>query len=439
MLEQSLLGLLVMYAKRELMNDDALVFVEESVKISAEADNPWHILIVDDDEGIHTVTKLALDSVVINNRPLSFTSVYSAGEAKELLATRQDFCLVFLDVVMEHDQAGLEVVEYIRQVLENHMIRVIIRTGEPGAAPERMIIDNYDINDYKEKTELNVTRLYTSVRSSLLQYEQISNLYDYQYDLESVIEEKVKEMQVQEAALFESSKHAQMGELLSMIAHQWRQPLSRIGAVISQMQLGISLETMKTEEMTGLLGTAEDYVQNLSKIIKDFQNLYFPEENKNYLAVNSMIENSINLLADSLSEQGTKVDLNLNLEKVPELNIELKQVFMNIIKNAFDQIVKKQVTDGTIDIRVFNDEKSLYVEVEDNAGAEGDVLDQSLFEPYVSNAEEKHGKGLGLYVCKMIVEKHCKGKISVKPGTAGACFTVVLPLNDSESKTDIFV
>lgn len=412
------------------MGDNTLVFADEAEIDTATLSDPWEILIVDDEEGVHSVTKLALDGVVIHERKLSFTSVYSAKEAKELLARREDFCLVFLDVVMEHDQAGLEVVEYIRKELKNFMMRVIIRTGEPGSAPERMIIDNYDINDYKEKTELNVTKLYTSVRSSLLQYEQISDLYAYQNNLQSILEKKLQELQVQESALFESNKQAQMGELLSMIAHQWRQPLSRIGAVIGQMQMGLSLENLTPQAMQELLVSAEDYVQNLSKIIKDFQSLYAPSTHKSYQAIDFMIDNTILVLDESLKDKGIKVSVDLSqLDGIPELNVELKQVFMNIIKNAYDEIVKKRKENGTIEVRAYHERGNLFIEIEDNAGL-GLELDENIFDAYVSDATAKHGKGLGLYICRIIVEKKCEGTISVKEGKNGACFTLTLPKSD---------
>ena len=256
------------------MSDDSLTFIAEDEPVSGNLSPAWNILIVDDDEDVHAVTKLALQKVIVNERPLHFTSVYSGEEAKRLLGQDQNFELIFLDVVMETDQAGLEVVEFIRKDLKNEMMRIIIRTGEPGSAPERMIIDSYDINDYKEKTELNVTKLYTTVRSSLLQYEQIDKLSKRQENLQKIIDEKIEESKIQQLALFESNRHLQMGELLNMIAHQWRQPLARIGAVMGHIQVGIALETLSFEEIVPLVSSAEGYLQNLSKIINDFQNIY---------------------------------------------------------------------------------------------------------------------------------------------------------------------
>jgi C4-dicarboxylate-specific signal transduction histidine kinase len=406
--------------------DDELMFMDESEDESYSSEHPWRILIVDDDPDIHTVTKLALAKVMISDRPLEFTSVYSAKEARELLDEDEDFALLFLDIVMESDHAGLDVVQHIRNELKNSMIRIIIRTGEPGTSPERMIIDNYDINDYKEKTELSATKLYTTIRSSLLQFEQLESLYVYQNSLETIIEEKAKKINIQEMALFESNKQAQMGELLSMIAHQWRQPLSRIGAVIGQMKMGVSLETMNSEELEKNLDTAENHIQHLSRIIKEFQNLYFPDEKKSYVSLSSIVQNGLNILKDSFDENGIKLELDNSASSSVNINMEFQQVFVNIIKNAFDVLLDREVKDALVTVSIKEEGKTLIVEIEDNAGLVN-TLDDKIFEPYVSSSEEKNGKGLGLYISKMIVEKHCQGSIHVEMGSAGACFKIEVP------------
>jgi diguanylate cyclase (GGDEF)-like protein len=155
---------------------DELVFLKEDVSES-EITQPWKILIVDDESSVHDVTKLALHRFTFNDRPLEFTSVYSKKEAAKVLEN-EDFAVAFVDVIMESDEAGLELVNIIRNDIGNERIRIIIRTGQPGSAPERFIIDNYDINDYKEKTELTSDHLYTTLRTALSQYAQLEELAD---------------------------------------------------------------------------------------------------------------------------------------------------------------------------------------------------------------------------------------------------------------------
>jgi diguanylate cyclase (GGDEF)-like protein len=156
------------------MSDDELLFAPEEEVTLSEA--PWTVLIVDDDAEVHSFTKLALHDFTYERKPLHFLSAYSAAEATELMKQRDDIAVILLDVVMETDTAGLDFVETIRYHFNNATVRIIIRTGQPGVAPERFVIDHYDINDYKEKTELTTDRLYTTIRSALSQYKQIIEL-----------------------------------------------------------------------------------------------------------------------------------------------------------------------------------------------------------------------------------------------------------------------
>src|SRR5438045_6147767 len=114
---------------------------------------PWKVLIVDDEPEVHNVTRLVLSNFRFEERPLKFLSAYSGREAVELLAAQPDVAVMLLDVVMESDQAGLDVVKRVRSELANPFVRIVLRTGQPGQAPEHHVIANYDINDYKDQTE----------------------------------------------------------------------------------------------------------------------------------------------------------------------------------------------------------------------------------------------------------------------------------------------
>lgn len=157
------------------MAEDELLFSPEE-EDETSGNSPWIILIVDDDAEVHSFTRLALRTFTYEDKPLEFLSAYSAREASEILTQRDDIAVILLDVVMETPTAGLDLVETIRYRFKNTMTRIIIRTGQPGVAPERFVIDHYDINDYKEKTELTSERLYVTIRSALSQYKQIIEL-----------------------------------------------------------------------------------------------------------------------------------------------------------------------------------------------------------------------------------------------------------------------
>ena len=136
----------------------------------------WRVLIVDDDVDVHAVTRLALRNVTFKGRELELFSAYSGVEGFQILRDTPDIALVLLDVVMETDDAGLILARRIREELGNQIVRVVLRTGQPGQAPEQRVIIEYDINDYKAKTELTTQKLFTTVISALRAYESLMML-----------------------------------------------------------------------------------------------------------------------------------------------------------------------------------------------------------------------------------------------------------------------
>lgn len=149
---------------------------------------PWKVLVVDDEPDIHSLTRLNLREFSFAQRPLELLSAHSAAEAMTLLREQDDIAVALVDVVMETDDAGLKLVRSIREELNNALIRLIIRTGQPGVAPERYVIDNYDIDDYKDKTELTVQKLYTAVRSALKSYRDLKSIELNRAGLENILD-----------------------------------------------------------------------------------------------------------------------------------------------------------------------------------------------------------------------------------------------------------
>ncbi|UXI66828.1 DUF3369 domain-containing protein [Tahibacter amnicola] len=163
--------------------EDRLEFAEEPVR----ALQPWKVLIVDDEPEVHNVTRLVLGNFRFAERPLLLMSAYSSREAEKLLAQHEDTAVVLLDVVMESEQAGLELVRTIREQLGNHFVRIVLRTGQPGQAPEHEVIAAYDINDYKEKTELTAQKLATTLYAALRAYRDMRTIEANRRGLEHVI------------------------------------------------------------------------------------------------------------------------------------------------------------------------------------------------------------------------------------------------------------
>lgn len=192
-----------------MFKDGKLTFKDEvKATISSSKERFWNILIVDDEPGIHEITKLALASFKFERKKCNFISAYSAEEAKTILQTTPNIALALIDVVMETEDAGLELVNHIRNELKNRLLRIILRTGQPGQAPEEKVIHDYDINDYKSKGELTTQKLYTSVLTSLRAYRDMVAIEKNRQGLKKIIQsstciEKISSLEVFLSAVLE--------------------------------------------------------------------------------------------------------------------------------------------------------------------------------------------------------------------------------------------
>ena len=193
------------------------------LKLKAATDTPvqtkllkrdWRILVVDDDAEVHSVTRMILGKIHYKGRNIELLSVHSAAEARTLLEQEHDIAAVLLDVVMETDDAGLRLVKVIREELNNQAIRIILRTGQPGQAPEERVIVDYDINDYKAKSELTAQKLFTTVIAALRSYETILSLEKTRVGLEKILDSTSTLFQVHSIQQFASGVLTQLSAFL---------------------------------------------------------------------------------------------------------------------------------------------------------------------------------------------------------------------------------
>jgi signal transduction histidine kinase len=169
--------------------DDVLHLIDDTGTAAEDsAARKWKIAVIDDDPAVHDGTRFALSDYSLNGQGLEILSAYSAAEGRKLMSAHADIAAVLLDVIMETDVAGLELVEFIRNELENETVRIILRTGQPGQAPERRVIVQYDINDYKAKTELTADKLFTSLTAALRSYQQLERMVQTRRGLEIIID-----------------------------------------------------------------------------------------------------------------------------------------------------------------------------------------------------------------------------------------------------------
>ncbi len=169
--------------------DDVLHLIEDTGAAPEDTSaRKWKIAVIDDDHAVHEGTRFALSDYSLNGQGLEILSAYSAAEGRALMRAHPDIAAVLLDVIMETDVAGLDLVEYIRNEIKNETVRIILRTGQPGQAPERRVIVQYDINDYKAKTELTADKLFTSLTAALRSYQQLERMVQTRRGLEIIID-----------------------------------------------------------------------------------------------------------------------------------------------------------------------------------------------------------------------------------------------------------
>ena len=253
--------------------------------------------------------------------------------------------------------------------------------------------------------------------------------------LANELDHRVKE---QSAQLIKQSKMAQMGELLSMIAHQWRQPLSTIAAVAINIQMRVGLFNVEKadresfEELTAFvntkLGDIDKYTQSLSQTIDDFKNLYKSGTNLIDYPVTKPIEDALDLIQISLTTEKIKIEKFYHTqEKVHIQNSEIMQVIVSIIKNAQDNFKEKKIKNPIISITTTQTQDVVAISIDDNGGGIDEDAMESIFNPYFSTKHEKNGTGLGLYMCKLIIERSHKGSVTAKNTSIGASFLIELP------------
>ncbi len=243
---------------------------------------------------------------------------------------------------------------------------------------------------------------------------------------ERVAKEVIKNID-KEKQLVQQSRMALMGEMLSMIAHQWRQPLNAISATSASIELKAGLNRLDNASAIEKAQDISDFTQHLSETIDDFRNFFKSNKEKKETSYDEIIKSVMGIIKVSLINKNIQLSQDLNChETFVTYSNEVKQVVLNLIKNAEDVLLEKEVEDPYIKIETYTKEGQYTLKVSDNAGGVPKEIIDNIFDPYFSTKKSKEGTGLGLYMSKMIIEEHCGGELSVQNDKDGAVFSVVL-------------
>ncbi|MBN2817076.1 MAG: PAS domain-containing protein [Campylobacterales bacterium] len=237
-----------------------------------------------------------------------------------------------------------------------------------------------------------------------------------------------KELQVKNDLMIAQSRYAEMGEMISMIAHQWRQPLSVITMNVNNVLVDIELDNFDINSLKESLVDINAQALHLSKTIDDFRNFFRPDKVKEIIGLEEVFWQAYGVIRKSLESHNIEIETDFrNVTKVQVFTRELQQVFINLLKNAKEAMESNKTQSKKITVKIFQDTGSVFLEMCDNGGGVPQGVIEKIFEPYFSTKDEKNGTGLGLYMSKMIVEKHLQGTLSVENSLEGSCFRIQLP------------
>jgi signal transduction histidine kinase len=279
-----------------------------------------------------------------------------------------------------------------------------------------------------------LTSFYESNRRSLY-----ALLNEQNENLEVRVAQMVKEEQAKNELLLKQSRQAQMGEMIGVIAHQWKQPLAAISSASSSASFNLSFMNHDSKEsieescqfVDDRMNAIAAYVETLTDTMDDFRNFFKPDKSADSVCCSVVVEKALHILQSSLDSKSVKVTTFYETtESVEIFANELMQVVLNIVKNAQDNFVEQEVNSGEINIKVIESEIYQEIHICDNGGGIPKEHIDNIFDSYFTTKSESHGTGIGLYMSKMIVDDHHNGNISVYNNSEGACFIIKIPLDN---------
>ena len=259
--------------------------------------------------------------------------------------------------------------------------------------------------------------------------EKTGELKELNNTLEIRVKEEVQKRAEQERLLIEKSKFIALGEMISNIAHQWRQPLSELSAIILNIKFRYMMKKLDLETMSQKSKDAEKLLDYMSNTIDDFRNFFMPDKSKKKFNIKESIKDVLNIIGKTLQNQHIHLTITFDEDiKVLGYKNEFEQVVLNILSNAKDALIENSIKNPTIKISVSKEMDWAKIYIDDNGNGIKIEPIEKIFEPYVSTKEESNGTGIGLYMSKIIIEKNMQGKIVAINRAEGARFTIRLPI-----------
>jgi len=420
----------------QLFSDSAPEGIEKEI-IKPEFSGPaWKVMVVDDEEDIHSVTRIALKSFSYRDRGIEFIHSHSAEESKPLIRNNPDIAVILLDVVMETNTAGLDLLKFIRDDVHLKYTQIILRTGYPGYAPEREVIVSYEINDYKTKTELTAFKLFTLVLASLRAYDSVTELERMRLGLEDKVKERTAELEQKNLQIMEMDQ--MKTRFFSNVSHEFRTPLTLIIGpledILSKEDLTeknqVAMERMHRNAVR-LLGLINQLL-DLSKLDAGSMRLEMSESD--ILRFSRLIISSFQPLADRKNIQ-YEVDIPAKEYITYFDHDKLEKILTNLLSNAFKYTPEEGEVNCQVKIESRGKEKDqdfMNIRISDSGpGIPIGMVDKIFDRFYQVEGSWQHssgGTGIGLSLTRELVGlQHGQIKVESVEGK-GSTFTIVIPL-----------
>jgi len=249
--------------------------------------------------------------------------------------------------------------------------------------------------------------------------------------LENKVKEELEKNREKEQLLVQKSKFIALGEMISNIAHQWRQPLSEISSILMYIKFKHSINKLDDKTMQVKAEEANKVLDYMSHTIDDFRNFFMPKKEKEEFYLYKVLDSVMRIVSSSLKSNKINVEINIdkNIKLTTYLN-EYEQVILNILKNAKDALIEKNIKNPNIKITAYEESEYVVLFIEDNAGGITVEPKGKIYEPYFTTKDGSNGTGIGLYMSKIIIDKNMKGKLRVRNTRHGAKFGIHVPKNN---------
>ncbi|RLA72959.1 MAG: hypothetical protein DRG78_23175 [Epsilonproteobacteria bacterium] len=254
-----------------------------------------------------------------------------------------------------------------------------------------------------------------------------SELNQLKKTLELRVKEQVEELDRRHKFMAQQSRLASMGEMLSSIAHQWRQPLNRINSNVSVLKSVVRRDMIEPEILTEQTEQIEQNTKYMSDTIEDFANFFHPDKIKTKFSLQTAIKKALELINQRTNNVKFKINSTKNIELF-SFEKEYIQVLLIILNNAIDNFTLQEIKEPKIDIIIKEQDDNVILYISDNGGGIDERVIEYIFDPYYTTKFAKEGTGLGLYMAKMIIENSMLGELLVNNQNVGACFEVITPL-----------